>query len=87
MRKYQNIYEVITDSPYRITYDASGAYKVNPSYIDIQRPLWLVLEYGNEHIWISHVNGMYQLRRQDGKQFYFKTQREFLPFLERTLQN
>lgn len=74
-------------SSYRISYENSGAFKYASSYIDRQRPLWLVLEYGNEHIWISHVNGMYQLRRQDGKQFYFKTQHEFLPFLERTLQN
>lgn len=87
MRKYQKIYEIISLSSYRISYENSGAFKYASSYIDRQRPLWLVLECGKKRIWLSHSDGIYKLSRQDGKQFHFKTQREFLPFLERTLQN
>ncbi len=85
--KYQKIYDAIALSAYRLVYDGSGFTEHNPDNIDIQRPLWLVLGRGRERLWISHRNGMYHLSRQDGRQFYFKTQRDFLPFLEKVLHN
>ena len=87
MKNYQNIYDVISASAYRIAYDDSAAFKYNPTYIDRQIPLWLVLECGNDRLWISHSDGKYKLSRRGGINFCFKTQREFLPFLEKTLQN
>lgn len=58
-RKYKEIYKLLFNSDLEEVYDYSNWYKNNKDYLDIKRPLWIIVESKilNKRIWISQNFG------------------------------
>ena len=58
-KKYKEIYKLIFTADLDVVNDHSNWYKMNKSYIDLKRPLWIIVESKiiNKRIWITHDFG------------------------------
>ena len=100
-RKYTNIYRLIFTADLDIVSDHSNWYKENKDYIDIKRPLWIIVESKilNKRIWITEDFGdleisTAQLDLDEKTAAYsnsfihtrFKNQKEMVNFLKQLLE-
>ena len=58
-KKYKEIYKLIFTADLDEVNDHSNWYKMNKSYIELKRPLWIIAESKiiNKRIWITHEFG------------------------------
>ena len=58
-KKYKEIYKLIFTADLDEVNDYSNWYKMNKSYIELKRPLWIIAESKiiNKRIWITHEFG------------------------------
>ena len=98
--KYKAIYKVLVDAHIHNRTDLSGWRSARPSYIDRQRPLWIVAESKERglRIWICHEFGKLSITtanlklpcnskeyHESQKRYYCKNQKEMANILRELL--
>lgn len=99
--KYKDIYRLLFTADLDEVSDHSNWYKQNKNYIEINRPLWIIVESKilNKRIWITHDFGRLgidtaQLDLDVNSREYhesyvwksFKNQKEMVEYLEKLLE-
>lgn len=100
-RKYTNIYKLLFTADLDVVSDHSNWYKENKDYIDIKRPLWIIVESKilNKRIWITEDFGDLEISTAQldldvktaaySNSFIhtrFKNQKEMVNFLKQLLE-